>query len=652
MNPLKPIYSLEHLMSVDDEPNPYPFDNDIGKLEQYPASIDILHLIQDINSLNPLNVVDQYLLEKIKIQIGNSKISFIVDLLQFVKYAVRKVIDSFCYESFISLHPQELHGPNWMLILYHHKLNKAQQQTNIHQILNLISPMLSLFDVKSFYDSTNDNCITQLISALIIIRENVPFSQIKGIDYEQMKQLDDNKDNDKCNNDQGIKYYVDYQQLFGEKLLPFLLSDLCKHIMTFLDIKSFFKCSMINHSWLNFIYRNDAFLSIYKQIIDEKKHLRCKLIDHSILSQVHVPTAPFTVGYTLKIQNNSYLDFITLKNHWFQEYVDIISLKLQQKVPKPKVGQPMIEMTSLSDDDIDDIDLNMVPATQQGHVSEISEKQEQIWIDIAERTKSSNEIGFDAIAMKEGFEFDPDSEYRITLQILRPFKSKIIYSNIKKLDPVQWNLTYNECKARDDDQERYDRENDNDDNNNDERHRKLFHVHKFWFRFYVELLQSLNTNITSDVLKNLRICQNRISEDTQFLKQQYTQNLFRILIRLIFHENNKISLNAMRCLRRIAIQDLDDMQTYFLQNLADHGLIKICESMLRKIREKQFDNNVSSLREQMLWFLGYFIKSGVKWKGIILKELDIHNFLDFTIEEIQLAREPKYTLVFVCIHFI
>ncbi len=200
--------------------------------------------------------------------------------------------------------------------------------------------------------------------------------------------------------------------------MPYLLVDLCKYILTFLDIKSFFRCSLMNNCWMHFVYRNDTFLSNYKQIISENKHISCVLYDHSILSQVHIPNAAMTIGWTLQTHNNSYLDFVTLKSHWFQQYIKIINITLQKKE-------------------------NIISETQLE-----SETATYKWIDIRNETKSTNEIGFDSIVFKRGIPFDSGT-YRIKLNILLPFKSQIIYSNVMQLDPVSWTYYFNESKARD-----------------------------------------------------------------------------------------------------------------------------------------------------------------------------------------------------------
>ncbi len=74
---------------------------------------------------------------------------------------------------------------------------------------------------------------------------------------------------------------------------------------------------------------------------------------------------------------HSYLDFVTLKNHWFQHYIAVISVTLQRKPTETA----------------------------------------QIWTDIKTEIKATNQIGFDSIEMFENFVFDPDSEYRLKLQI-------------------------------------------------------------------------------------------------------------------------------------------------------------------------------------------------------------------------------------------
>eukprot|EP01084_Bolivina_argentea_P071521 130004_1 len=125
-----PIHTLHSsLIQQDNEINPYPFNHKISKLTDYPKYIDIVHLLHDIYTLNSSNINDQYLLEKIQIEIGNFKsISFVPQLAEFVKFAVNKIVKTYYYGSYNS---NNNNGPNWMLLLFH--------ENNNNNVLSIIS---------------------------------------------------------------------------------------------------------------------------------------------------------------------------------------------------------------------------------------------------------------------------------------------------------------------------------------------------------------------------------------------------------------------------------------------------------------------------------------------------------------------------------
>eukprot|EP01084_Bolivina_argentea_P270998 460949_1 len=577
INPNLPIHSLSTLLAQEDTASiPYSFARRIGPFTHHPKQIDILHLLHDIHALNP---VFDAPLAQIQIETTCSKLLSAHDLAEFVTFAVRTITSRYYYGANAVEHvPADC--PNWMLLLYHKNISSIDLK------LSAISPILALLDVRSLYACfDNDVDLTSLISSLIIIRRQIPYSPLKGIDY---RLLEEN------HHDQKQYLAIEHRHLFGEHLFGYLLDDLCKYMMSFLDVRSFFKCSMINSAWLHFIYRNDTFCCIYKRLVNGGDPFECQLLDHSILSQVHVPNAPLRIGWSLQCDNNSYLDFVTLKKHWFQSYVDMIEVTLQRRC---------------DDDD---------------------------WIDIKHSTNCTNEIGFDSMCLTHDTVSEDETEYRIKLEMLKPFKSRVIYSNPSALKPQQWMARYNESKARDD------MVVDVAASSN-----RLFHVHTFWFSFYADLLHSMNTNVITDVLKNLRICQNRIRCDAQYLRKEYTPSLFKTLIRYVSHENAKIQLNAMRCLRRIAIQESAEMRQYYLSALAQHGLIRICERTLIDIRNERH-HTLCSLREQMLWFIGYYMKSGCHWKSIILSQMtDIDAFIRFVVEEISWNANPKYTASYI-----
>ena len=352
---------------------------------------------------------------------------------------------------------QEKWEINWMAFLYHSKLNHSDA-TNIYQRLNTISPLLPLFQIASYYNADSNPMVTNFVSILILIRESIPQSVLTGIDHRRISTLtpspyNHQNENHEIHPDHGMhqngdevmdqmmdhRYQcLDFEQLFGENVAHFLWLDLCKYIVSFLDIPNLLKLSAINHCWLHLIFRNDTFCTIFNDIIGDDRILKCTMTDHSMCSQAQVATAPLAVGYTLNLHQSRYLDFITLKTHWFQKDVDLLTVTLQQK-----------------------------------HENDQNDK----WQDVQQRDKiSSNEIGFDSVFLLH-FEIPrEDALFRMKVEILKPFPSTPIYSEEYKLNPLRWIHQYNESKARDEDAEKY-------DNDGDEAliARKLFHIHKVWW---------------------------------------------------------------------------------------------------------------------------------------------------------------------------
>ena len=113
------------------------------------------------------------------------------------------------------------------------------------------------------------------------------------------------------------------------------------------------------------------------------------------------------------------------------------------------------------------------------------------------------------------------------------------------------------------------------------------------------------------------------------------------------HQSDDIKYKAMQLLRRLAIQDTDELHAYYLQSMVDNGLITICERHLLAIRAVTDSEVVGNIREQMLWFLGYFAKTSVRWKSLLMAEMDIGSFFEFMIREIKMNRKPGYSLSFI-----
>ena len=123
----------------------------------------------------------------------------------------------------------------------------------------------------------------------------------------------------------------------------------------------------------------------------------------------------------------------------------------------------------------------------------------------------------------------------------------------------------------------------------------------------------MNCDDVTEILKNLRICDNRIRSDLQYLITKYTPLWLKDIQRFLYHQSDDIKVMAMRLLRRLAIQDTEELNAYYLQTMVENGLVKICERHLIDTRRDTDNETVGNIREQMLWFLGYFAKSGVKW---------------------------------------
>ena len=254
VNPDKPIAPRSY-----DEEILFPIHRKLTKLIDYPKEIDILHLIHDIYayqqqiqtkifSLSILMNIHEQICSLIPVQ----------KLADFVIYATNKIISRYYYGSNFG-NNSLTSKPNWFLLFYHPKLRNSN---DIYCKLNLISPILTVFDVDKYYNyKTNYDSFDyiSLITSLIIIRQNIPTTNIKGIDYKQINDInnmndinndikDDDGDNFMIDKDEKnkSKYYIQYTQLFGPNLENLVLKDLCKYICSFLDIKSFFKCSAIN----------------------------------------------------------------------------------------------------------------------------------------------------------------------------------------------------------------------------------------------------------------------------------------------------------------------------------------------------------------------------------------------------------------------
>jgi len=586
----------------------------MGRISDHPEFIDVLQLTRDIHAFGtqselhfdslfgPMPVSPSYLTD------------FVQSMVRYI-VAAHFEMRSKLYDS------KDRRSPNWMLFLYHHKLSHSD--TDIHCRLNVISPLLPLFHVDFYYDS-DDADIISLISALILIRNNVPQSAPNGIDHQQINALtlshstttivlDTDHPTVMQSNAEWLDHHyqcLDFEQLFGGNVARLLWLDLCKLVVSFLDIPSLFRCCAVNHCWLHLVLRNDTLLSVFNDMADGD-NLNCTLSDHSMCSQPQIPTAPLAIGWTFNLWNSRYLDFVTLKMHWFQDHVDSLTVTLQQKGGD-----------ALTDD------------------------HEEEWVDVEQRSNLwSNDIGFDSVfLLKIGTASRPKSaRYRVRVDILEPFRSAVVYSNERSLNPLQWVHRYNEAKARDEDSEKYREEEDG----NPSAGSKLFHIHKFWFGFYLDLMRSLNCNELRETLKNLRICDHRVRSDGQYLKSEWTKDRLHQVVRYLLHESDDIKCEAVRLVRRLAIQDTDQLKAYYLSSLADGGVIKMCERHLLDTRADVEHEVVGDIREQMLWFLGYFAKSGVRWKQKLMDEMDIGSFLQFMIDEIEINRKAKYTASYV-----
>eukprot|EP01083_Nonionella_stella_P042691 115253_1 len=269
--------------------------------------IDILHLLHDIHIVSsctsqkskPFRAIRYYLNQ---IHFVNQRLIFDsdVELIQFIKQTVYTIKKKQVPAAIEQPHPPI----NWLSVFYNDAF------TDLSDRLSVISPILALY--KRRKTVAND----KKFHAIQIIRKYIPYSSpIKGIENNNYLSLN-------------------MEHLFGafETLnMDHLSMDLCKQIVSYLDLPTFFKCSLINHCWLNFIYRNNTFHVMLKQCVNTES-MKCVIVDHSSLNRMECAhLSKIFINWQLR-SNSVYLDFITLRKSWIEHYIDphSIQLTLQQ----------------------------------------------------------------------------------------------------------------------------------------------------------------------------------------------------------------------------------------------------------------------------------------------------------------------------------
>jgi len=202
------------------------------------------------------------------------------DLIKFVKESINR-----------SLRAQGLviedKGINWLSVFY----NRAA--TSTLKRLSVISPILTLHN-------------THKADPLRIVRKCVPASHCTAPNTEN---------------------------LFGSLgcvNTEHLSDDLLHRIVSFLDLRQFFLCSLLNHSWLNVVYRSDVFRGILDRFFAADS-LRCVLVDVPPKEGNNQPL-PSISGQIRPC--SSEWDFFTSQPCWLGRCVDLESaaIKLQKRV--------------------------------------------------------------------------------------------------------------------------------------------------------------------------------------------------------------------------------------------------------------------------------------------------------------------------------
>lgn len=342
--------------------------------------IDIIHLIHDIHTASRLKSKFTHYLSELNDEIKTCDFGSSIELIHFIKNTVniRK-------KKHLSAHLEKRNFPsiNWLSVFYNKEVTDR---------MAMISPICALYKKEESTEKFDTH-----FHAIRFIRECIPStSPIKGI--ENNNYLSPNVD-----------------QLFGlfdHLNMSHLSIDVCKQILSYLDICTFFKCALINHCWLNLIYRNDAFNAILKQCVSGN-NMQCVMVDHSSLNRMELLNqSKFFINWQLRC-NSPFIDFITLQRQWFTQYIDPHSVHL-------------------------------VLYKTQKHESD----GKWYWVPIKVKKKTEKKL-FDAMNIFDvpsltGKDVEtPDNapQYRMKITINKPFKCEF-YAQPRTLKPLEWHKKY------------------------------------------------------------------------------------------------------------------------------------------------------------------------------------------------------------------
>ena len=452
--------------------------------------IDIIHLIHDIHIASRSKTKFRQQLIELNAEIKNADLGSSVELIHFIQNTanLRKK------KHFWTHHKEKresMQSINWLSV-FHNK-----QFTDALQRLAAISPICALYNKDASADDFD-----QHFHSIRFIRECIPCSSpIKGIENNNYSS-------------------PNVEELFGcfEHLNMYHFSnDLCKQIVSYLDICAFFKCALINHGWFNLIYRNDSFNAILKQCVSDKS-MQCVLIDHSSLNRMEILSqSKFFINWQIRC-NSPYLDFITLQKSWFTQFVDPHSIQLT-----------LYELQKTEED--------------------------WQWVKVKEKQKTEKKL-FDTMNIfdiskltgtDEKTQENNTSQYRMKITVQKPF-CWTFYTESCTLKPLEWHRKYH---SRDDDDlsiTPHDREQ------------------RFWLEYYLDLLHSLMDCDISQALVRIMEAAQRLGFENKIVCEILLDPvIMRQIVRLIKHKDLRIKSYAAILLSNMFSTAIDEIQGEYLK---------------------------------------------------------------------------------------
>ena len=547
--------------------------------ESKPDCIDIIHLIEDIYAAKKSKSKFVEYLHEIRLRNNRLIFNSHIDLIQFIKQTVsankkkfdvsnsNKPVESDKKSKSIFSRgtddEKETPSINWMSVLYNKDL------VNVSQKLGIISPILSLYKKDHVLN-------TKQFQDIKIIRQSIPNScDIKGIINDNYMSLN-------------------IEQLFGEfdsLNVDHLSLDLCKQIVSYLDIQTFFKCSEINHCWLNLIYRNDSFYNIIKQCTNNKS-MKCVVVDHSSLNRMEsIYLSKIYINWQLRA-NSINLDFITLQKSWIQHYIDPISVQLTLQ-----------EYKTVDDDNDDNDDENAI--SQPCSVDEAVPS----WIDIKSVEVQTKKL-FDSMDVfdvqncmiddgkdDEKHENDDKSKeespiYRLKIDISKPFKWTF-YSESCNLRPFDWHKRYH---------------------GNHEI--GIATEQQFWFEYYLELLFSMIDSDISQALATIMEAAQRMRFDNKFVMDKLMKpEIMKQIVRLVKHKDWRIQHNAAILLANLFATSEFSVRAKYLELCTygtEYNVIDVTLTAIYKLlKNRQFNLHEAEYRvcRSLICVIGNYVIS-------------------------------------------